>query len=73
MIYSDGIHLISSVSLEDLHEYCKSIGIKRCWYHAGSKFKHYDIPKKMRVDFFDKHPEVNKVSAREIVRILKQE
>lgn len=71
MIYSDGVHLISIVSLDHLHEYCKSIEIKRCWYHPG-RFKHYDIPKKMRKDFFKNNPEVNKVSSREIVLLLKK-
>ena len=73
MIYSDGIHIISSISIDHLHEFCKTIGIKKCWYHAGSRFKHYDIPKKMRKDFFEKYKMVQKVSSRDIVKILKKE
>ena len=73
MIYSDGVHVVSDVSLEDLHEQMKLIGIKRCWYHSSSKHKHYDIPKKRRGDaFFVNHPEVKKVDAIEIVRICKE-
>ena len=69
MIYSDGVHIVSDVSLDDLHKYCESILIKRCWYHASSKHKHYDIPKRRRESFFKDHPEVRQVSAREIVDV----
>lgn len=71
-IYSDGIHLISDVGVEHLHLFCKEIGIKRCWYHVG-RWPHYDIPKLRRKNFFEDHPEVLKVSSREIVRILKEQ
>jgi hypothetical protein len=71
MIYSDGIHLISGVSLTHLHEYCKLIKINRCWFHYGSRFEHYDIPKLRRARFFQDHPEVQKVSSKAIVKILK--
>jgi hypothetical protein len=70
-LFSDGIHLISNLGINHLHEYCQSIGIKHCWYHSSSKFKHYDIPKLKRATFFLIHPEVKKVSSREIVKILK--
>ena len=33
-------------SVENLHKMAEQLGIKRCWYHAASAFKHYDIPKK---------------------------
>jgi hypothetical protein len=72
MIYSDGIHIISSISLGHLHEFCKKIGIKRCWFHSGSSYDHYDIPKLMRFDFFERFPEVQQVSSREIIKILKK-
>lgn len=71
-IYSDGIHIISDHSLDHLHEYCSSIGIKKCWYHSSSRFKHYDVPKKRRKNFFEDNPEVIKVTSRELVKILKK-
>jgi hypothetical protein len=71
MIYSDGIHIISSESLLELHSFCLSIGIKPHWFHQGSKFEHYDIPKKMRRTFFKDNPSVKEVSSKEIVRTLK--
>lgn len=71
MMYSDGVHLISDTSVEELHEFCKKINIKRCWFHYSSRFPHYDIPKKRRADFFINYPLVKKVTSREIVLLLK--
>ncbi len=70
MIYSDGIHLASGVSIEDLHKYCASIGIKRCWFHFGSLYPHYDIPKRRRTTIFEDHPEIEKVSSRRLIVIF---
>lgn len=69
MIYSDGVHLISIVSLKELHRQASLMNIKRCWYHK-SKYPHYDIPKLRRPSFFNDHPQVIKVSSREIVRFM---
>lgn len=71
MLYSDGIHLISDISVEDLHKEALKLGIKRCWYHRGKsqKFPHYDIPKMKRTTFFNDHPQVKQVSPRDIVKI----
>lgn len=73
-MYSDGVHLISSLGVKDLHRQAYRLGIKRCWFHmgGGGRFPHYDIPKLRRATFFQDHPEVVRVDAREIVRILKQ-
>lgn len=70
MLYTDGIHLISDVSLEELHQFAQSIGIKRHWYHSSSRWKHYDIPKRMRDGFAEKY-NVKLVTDREIVEILR--
>lgn len=72
MIYSDGIHVVSDISLEDLHEQMMKIGIKRCWYHSSSRYKHYDIPKRKRETFFQDNPEVQQVSSQKIVELCKQ-
>lgn len=48
MTYTDGIHLVAD-SLEELHEFASSIGIKRCWFHGMRKgHPHYDLPKGKR-------------------------
>lgn len=70
MMYSDGVHLISSSSIEELHQWAKANCIKRHWFHNTQRFPHYDIPKKQRADFFTKHPDVTKVSSKEIVKLL---
>lgn len=44
MIYTDGVHIVAD-SLEELHIYMQSIGIKRCWYEKAKRHPHYDIPK----------------------------
>ena len=72
-LFSDGIHLISIESIEHLHAYCASIGIKRCWFHHGARHPHYDIPKRKRATFFDDHPEVVRVDSREIVRLIQSQ
>lgn len=35
-------HLVAD-SLDELHQFCKDIGVKRCWYHAHRRHPHYDI------------------------------
>jgi hypothetical protein len=43
MIYSDGIHLISDTSLEELHAFAEKIGLKRGWLHHTPGRPHYDL------------------------------
>lgn len=31
-----------------LHAFAEQIGVRRCWYHAGSRFQHYDITAEQR-------------------------
>lgn len=35
-------HLLSDLSLEELHEFAKSIGVKKCFFH-NSSIPHYDL------------------------------
>ena len=44
MVYSDGIHLIAS-SIEELHQFAKTIGLHRCYFRNPRKKRHphYDI------------------------------
>lgn len=48
MIYTDGVHVISDTSEDELHRWALAAGIKRCWFHRGSSYPHYDLPKRMR-------------------------
>lgn len=47
MIYTDGIHLIGD-SLEELHEFAKSIGLGKHWFDANPKHPHYDLFKSQK-------------------------
>lgn len=43
MLYTDRTHLVAD-TLTELHEFCKSVGIKRCWYEGYRKrHPHYDL------------------------------
>jgi hypothetical protein len=42
-IYTDGQHVVSNTSLEELHTWARGNGIKRCHFHR-SRWPHYDLP-----------------------------
>ena len=42
MIYTDGIHLIASEGIVELHAFAKDIGLNKCWFHF-SRHPHYDL------------------------------
>lgn len=42
-------HHLTADSLDELHQFTASIGIKRCWYHP-STHPHYDITDEQRAD-----------------------
>ena len=43
----EGKHLVClPYSVVNLHRMAAELGIKQCWFHAASKFPHYDIPKR---------------------------
>jgi hypothetical protein len=46
--YTDGIHLIGTGSVKELHAFAAKCGIKRCWFHnpRGKNKPHYDIVRK---------------------------
>lgn len=48
MIASDGIHVVSDTSFEELHAWAATNGIKRCHFHRRRKTRwpHYDLPKR---------------------------
>lgn len=43
LIYTDGIHLISSESLEELHAFARRIGLPPRWLHNSPRHPHYDL------------------------------
>ncbi len=57
-------------SIENLHKMAVDLNIKRCWFHSGSRYPHYDIPKRRIKEITDK---CNLVDPREILAIIKGE
>ena len=39
MLLTDGVHLVSDTSLEELHRFAQGIGLKREWFQGD----HYDL------------------------------
>lgn len=67
MVYSDGIHIVGD-SIAELHKFCFSIGIKRCWFDPNIKHPHYDCPKYLRHKLLSDQ-NITIVNSREIVRL----
>lgn len=66
---ADGRHLVCvPYSVEKLHAMARELGIKRCWFHAGAKYPHYDIPKRRIAEV---KARCVVVSGREILAICK--
>lgn len=62
-------HLICvPYSIENLHRMAEDLGIKRCWFHSGASYPHYDIPKRRIAEITAK---CELVSARHILAIIK--
>lgn len=55
-------------SVENLHRMADDLGIKRCWFHRGASYPHYDIPKRRIAEITAK---CELVSGREILAIVK--
>lgn len=74
MILTDGIHLISDVSISELHEFAKNNDIKRCWFHnrRGRNRPHYDITSQEKREKILSVEGVKLISSKEIVTILKR-
>lgn len=71
MIFTDGVHLISSISESDLHAFAKSINLKREWYQDRNKHPHphYDLTTDRALRRAIKAG-AKKISARELIKIL---
>lgn len=52
MILTDGVHLISDKSIDELHTFAQGMGLKRHWFHnrRGRKRPHYDLRKDVERD-----------------------
>lgn len=62
-------HLIClPYSIAGLHAMAIDLNIKRCWFHAKSRYPHYDIPKKRIAEINSK---CEMVSPQEILKHIK--
>jgi hypothetical protein len=52
----------------NLHLMAADLGVKRCWFHASSRFPHYDIPKRRIAEIMAR---CTVVSSRDILAIVK--
>jgi hypothetical protein len=43
MILTDGVHLVSDTSLEELHAFAQSMSLKRYWFQVHRSHPHYDL------------------------------
>lgn len=70
--YCDSMrHLICvPYTVDNLHRMAEILGIKRCWYHRGASYPHYDIPKRRIAEIQAK---CTVVSPRMILKIMKGE
>jgi hypothetical protein len=51
MIFTDGVHLVSDKSLEELHEFAQKLGLKRHWFQGGKRaHPHYDLTTQRKVN-----------------------
>ena len=68
--YCDSLrHLVCvPYTVENLHKMAEDLNIKRCWWHSGASYAHYDIPKKRIAEIQSK---CVVVSGREILNIVK--
>jgi hypothetical protein len=65
MKYFDGVHLVAT-SLEELHLYAQSKGIKRCWFQCAKTHPHYDVIGRNKL-LVEKDRDVIRVSSKEIL------
>ncbi|MCK5548582.1 MAG: DUF4031 domain-containing protein [Thermoplasmata archaeon] len=65
MIYTDGVHVVSDSSLDELHQWARDQGIGKHFFHRG-RWPHYDIPARRREEDFP----AKYVKTRAIVAIL---
>ena len=48
-VYTDGIHMVSDFSIDELHTFAENIGLKRHWFEGSKKrHPHYDLVNKKK-------------------------
>lgn len=60
---------LGATSVDELHRFADSIGINRCWFHAGARHPHYDVTESQRAAALLAGAQA--VTSRELVRIYR--
>jgi hypothetical protein len=66
VILTDGVHLASDESLDELHAFAAMIGLRRRWFQ-GRRLPHYDVTARWRQEWAEGLGAVL-VPSRELVR-----
>lgn len=67
MIITDGTHLVSTESEEELHLFARKMGLKRQWYQNHPQHPHYDLTTKRATERAYQHG-AKKVTGFELLR-----
>jgi hypothetical protein len=70
VIYTDGIHMIASVSIAELHDFARNtLNLPRRWFHPSPRHPHYDL---LTPESLTRALEAGavKTSSKQIVRII---
>jgi hypothetical protein len=62
-------HMVSDVSLAELHSFAKEIGVHRCWFENKERHPHYDV-NEFYFQIALRHG-AKLVSSKEIIRVIK--
>lgn len=72
MIITDGIHVVSTASLEELHDWAKRNGVGDWWFRGTRKgHPHYDLPSTRRFLLYNLERQGCLRSSREILLAAK--
>ena len=73
MIFTDGEHMISDQSIDELHACAASMGLGPHWFHnrRGRNRPHYDLTSNARLESAIEHGAIG-ISPRDLTRILRE-
>lgn len=67
MILTDGTHLVSDSSIEELHAFALNMGLRRHWFQVHRLHPHYDLTTSLALNRALSRGAYN-VSSKELVR-----
>jgi len=67
MLYTDEVHLIGD-TLQELHDFAQSMGLKRQWFQAHPHHPHYDITTSRKLRKILAQDQVVKISSKQLLK-----